>query len=169
MTILQAMVGEPQRFPEEEAVNITNFINHEGLYYQYLGTVKTSNSDWKLINYLDLGQYTTKYLTLSKLYNSTSQLCAELRQKLESNDSIYIRQLFSQATLPYLYKIEINHQNILSPIGQSVNTNDGFRRGLRNAISRLASVLYGNIENIDMEFIFSKIARLTYTNKNNLT
>jgi len=168
MTILQVMVGEPQKFPLEEAVNITNFNSHEGLYYHYVGTMKTSNSEWKLINYLDLDNYSTKYLTLSKLYHSTSQLCGEIRQKLESNDSIYICQLFSQATLPYLYEIEINHQNILSTIGQSVNTNDRFRRGLRNAISRLASVLYGNIENIDMEFIFSKIKQLTQTNKNNL-
>jgi len=112
MTILQMIVEELQKFPSKEAVNITNFINHEGLYYQYLGTMKTYNSDWKLINYLDLGQYTTKYLTLSKLYNSTSQLCAEIRQKLESNDSIYICQLFSQTTLPYLNEIEINNQNI---------------------------------------------------------
>ena len=168
MTFLQTLVGEPQKFPVEEAANITSFDNHKGLYYQYLGTMKTSNSEWKLINYLDLDQYSTKYLTLSKLYNSTSQLCAEIRQKLESNDSIYICQLFSQATLPYLYEIEINHRNILSSIGQSVNTNDRIRRGLRNAISRLASVLYGNIENMDMEFIFSKIAQLAYTNKNNL-
>lgn len=158
MTILQVMVGEPQKFPLEEAVNITNFNSHEGLYYQYVGTMKTSNSEWKLINYLDLDNYS------SELYHSTSQLCGEIRQKLESNDSIYICQLFSQATLPYLYEIEINHQNILSTIGQSVDTNDRFRRGLRNAISRLASVLYGNIENIDMEFIFSKIKQLTQTN-----
>jgi hypothetical protein len=117
MTFLQTLVGEPQKFPVEEAANITSFDNHKGLYYQYLGTMKTSNSEWKLINYLDLDQYSTKYLTLSKLYNSTSQLCAEIRQKLESNDSIYICQLFSQATLPYLYEIEINHRNILSSIG----------------------------------------------------
>ena len=167
MTILQVMVGEPQPFQLEEAVNITNFDSHEGLYYQYVGTMKTSNSEWKLINSLDLDNY-SKYITLSELYHSTSQLCGEIRQKLESNDSIYICQLFSQATLPYLYEIEINHQNILSTIGQSVNTNDRFRRGLRNAISRLVSVLYGNIENIDMEFIFSKIKQLTQTNKNNL-
>ena len=115
-----------------------------------------------------MDQYSTKYLTLSKHYNSTSQLCAEIRQKLESNDSIYICQLFSQATLPYLYEIEVNHQNILSSIGQSVHTNDRIRHGLRNAISRLASVLYGIAENIDMGFIFSKIAQLTNTNKNNV-
>ena len=168
MTTLQMMVGEPQKIPLDEAVNITKFDSHEGLYYQYVGTMKTSNSDWKLINYLDLDNYSTKYLTLSKLYYGTSQLCGELRQKLENNDTLYICHLFSQATLPYLYEIETNHQNILSTLGQSVDTNDRFRRGLRNAISRLASVLYGNIENIDMEFIFSKIASLTHTNKNNL-
>jgi len=113
-------------------------------------------------------QMCLKCLTLSKLYYSTTQLCGEIRQKLDSNDTIYICQLFSQATLPYLYEIEINHQNILSTIGHSLNTNNRFRRGLINALSRLASIHYGNIENIHMEFIFSKIAQLTHTNKNNL-
>jgi len=124
LIILQMMVGEPQKIPLDEAVNITKFDSHESLYYQYVGTMKTSNSDWKLINYLDLDNYSTKYLTLSKLYYGTSQLCGELRQKLENNDTLYICQLFSQATLPHLYEIETNHQNILSTLGQSVDTND---------------------------------------------
>lgn len=165
VSVLQIIAVESQKLPPTEAANITDFNNHEGLYYQYLGTMKYSNSDYKLVNYLDLDQYSAKYLMLSELYNSTSHLCTDMRQKLEGNDSTFICHQFSQATLPYLYEIEVNHQNILSSIGQSVNSNDRFRRGLGSAVSRLASVLYGSAENIDMGLIFSKIAQLTKSNQ----
>lgn len=72
------------------------------------------------------------------------------------------------ATLSYLYEIEINHQNILSAIEQSVNFKDIIRRGLNNAVSRLANVLYGSAEHIDIGFIFKKIPQFTKNNINNI-
>lgn len=169
MTItLQTMNGKSQNLPPIDVVNITNFQNQQGFYYHHLGKLRTSYSDWKLINFIDLSQYTTKYLTLLRFYNSTSRLSGELRQKLESTDVTHSCRQFAQTTMPYLYEIEVNHQDILSSIGQNSNTNDRTRRGFRNAVSRLASVLYGSLENIDIGFIFSKIVQLTHNNMNNV-
>ena len=161
------MNGKSQNLPPVDVVNITNFQNQQGFYYHQLGKLKTSYADWQLISYIDLDQYTTKYLALLGFYNNTSQLCSELRQKLENTDVTYNCRQFAQATIPYLYEIEVNHQDILSSIGHNHNTNDRIRRGLRNAVSRLANVLYGSLENIDIGFVFSKIVQLTQNNRNN--
>ncbi|XP_060869726.1 uncharacterized protein LOC132944420 [Metopolophium dirhodum] len=113
---------ECQNFPPADVAAITNFNNTEGLYNKFLGKLKVTDSDWKLVNFLNLEYYTTRYLALSRFYNTTSQLCSEIR----NNDQSKSRT----------------------------------RRGLSNAVSRVANVLIGYAENIDFGFIFNKITQL---------
>lgn len=165
---LQSQTTESQNLPPTDVVKITHLNHTEGLYYKFLDKVKITNSDWKLINYLDLSEYTTQYLTLSRLYNTTSQLCGELRQKINNAETTHSCQLFAQATIPHLHEIDQNHQNILSTIGSNYGNKNRNRRGLRNAISRVANVLYGSIENIDFTSIFNKITQLAKSRLDNM-
>lgn len=165
---LQSKTTESQNLPPTELVKITHFNNTEGLYYKFLDKVKITTSDWKLINYLDLSEYTAKYLTLSRLYNTTSLLCSELRQKINNSETTHSCQLFAQATIPHLHEIDRNHQNILSTIGNNVESKIRNRRGLRNAISRAANILYGSTANIDFTSIFNKIAQLAKSQLDNM-
>jgi len=130
--------------------------------------VRVTTSDWKLISYLDLSEYTTKYLTLSRLYNTTSQLCGELRQKIKNAETTHGCQQFAQATIPHLHEIELNHQNILDTIGNNEWNRIRNRRGLTSAVSRFANVLYGSTQNIDFTSIFNKVVQLAKNRLNNM-
>lgn len=165
---LKSETTECQNLPPTDVVKITHFNHTEGLYYKFLDKVKVTTSDWKLINYLDLSEYTTKYLTLSRLYNTTSQLCSELRQKINDSETTHSCQLFAQATIPHLHEIDQNHQSILSTIGSNDENKIRNRRGLRNAISRFANILYGSTENIDFTSIFNKITQLAKSRLDNM-
>uniref|UniRef100_A0A2S2QVD2 Envelope fusion protein n=1 Tax=Sipha flava TaxID=143950 RepID=A0A2S2QVD2_9HEMI len=165
---LQIRNMECQNLPPTDLVKITYFNNTEGLYYKFLDKVKVTNSDWKLINYLDLSDYTTKYLTLFNLYNETFQLCSELRKKINNPESTYSCQQFAQATIPHLHEIDQNHQSILSTIGSNDRIKNRNRRGLSNAVSRLANVLFGSVDNIDFISIFNKITQLAKSRLDNI-
>jgi len=77
-------------------------------------------------------------------------------------------QLFAQATISHLHEIDNNHQNILSTIGSNAENKIRNRRGLRNAISRVANILYGSTANIDFTSIFNKITQLAKSRLDNM-
>jgi len=128
--LIQTRMTKCQSLPPTDVAKITYFNNTEGLYYKFLGKLKVTDSDWKLINFLNLEHYTTKYMALFKLYNSTSQLCGEFRQKIENPENKHSCQQFAQSTIPYFHEIEQNHQNILSTIGNNDQPKNRNRRGL---------------------------------------
>lgn len=166
--LIPICITKGQKLPPADVAKITYFNNYEGLYYKSLGNMKITNLDWKLISFLDLEQYTTEYLTLLKLYNRTSLLCTEGRQKSANPDTTHICHKFAQATLPYLNEIETNHQNILYSIGQQEESRNRTRRGLTKAFSRTMNTLYGSLENIDFGFIFNQIRQLIKNKENDV-
>lgn len=151
---------ECQNFPPS-AAKVTYFNHTNGLYQKFLDKMKITDSDWKLKFFLDLEYYTTRYLTLSNLYNNTSQICTELQQKIENPETTHGCQQFTHSTIPYLHEIDKNHQNLLSTIGKNDHFKYRNRRELGNTVSRLINVQYGCIENIDFVSIFNKITQLT--------
>jgi hypothetical protein len=157
--LLQTKRSECQHFPPADVAAITHFKNTEGLYYKFLAKLKVTGSDLKLINFLNLESYTTRYVALSRFYNTTSQLCSEIRQKIENPENTQSCRQFAQATA-YLHEIDQNYQNILSTIGDNDQSKSRTRRRLSNAVSRVANVLFSNAENIDFGFIFNKITQL---------
>lgn len=102
------------------------------------------------------------------MHNTTSQLCSELRQKINDSETTHTCQLFTQVTIPHLHEIDRNHQNILSTIGINDENKIINRRGLRNAISRFANIPYGSTENIDFTSIFNKITQLAKSRLDNM-
>lgn len=66
-----------------------------------------------------------------------------------------IRQRFAQATLPYLYEIDLNQENIITSIGNNTNPTNRIRCEHRKTISRLAND--GIHMEYDIKFIFNKI------------
>jgi len=161
LIITQLHKSNSQNLPPESVAKITYFNNTEGLYYKFLGKMKVTNSEWKLIHFLDLEYYTTRYSTLSELYNTTTEMCRLIQQKAENPETTNNCQQFTHSTIPYFQEIDQNHKNILSTIGNNNQLKSRKRRGLRNAVSRLINVLYGSAENIDFTSIFNKIVQLT--------
>lgn len=155
------------QYPQEPLANVTMYQNYEGIYFKFLGNLKTSNTGWNLVTYVDLNKYALRYTELESLYNNTADICSTIIQNFENTDNYHTCQLFAQATLPYLYEIQTNHQTILSSIGPKITTVDRIRRGFGNTFKRLANVLYGISSNLDYELIFSKIIDFTSNKQTN--
>lgn len=156
------------QYPQEPLANVILYQNYEGIYFNFLGNVKTSHAGWNLVTYVDLSKYVLRYTELESLYNNTADICSTIIQNFENTDNSHTCQLFAQATLPYLYEIQTNHQTILSSIGPKIITVDRIRRGFGNTFKRLANVLYGISSNLDYELIFSKIIDFTSNKQTNI-
>lgn len=145
--------------------NVTKFTQHKGIYYEFQNKAKISHTDWDLVAYTDLTTYSSKYLALKECYDSTANVCSQLINNHGSTSIPHGCQQFSQATLPYLYEIENNHNSILASIEEA--TNDRHRRGIERALSRLANVLYGSLSNLDFDLIIKKVVELKQNKQKN--
>lgn len=155
-----------------EAFKVEPFSNHQGIYYKSHGSVKMTQLSWDLIAYVDLAVYTSKYQLIMTQYNSTSQICEKMIQnfgsvEIENTCQQFLKE-FSQATLPYLYEIEVNHRNIMATIGSHSIEEKRVSRGLGRTFRRLASVLYGVSSKIDIQSIFDKILSLAKSRVDNI-
>ncbi|KAL5241524.1 hypothetical protein ACI65C_008934 [Semiaphis heraclei] len=121
----------PIIFAQYPLENVTMYQNYEGIYFKFLGN------------------YVLRYTELKSLYNDTADICSMITQNYENSDNSHTCQHFAQATLPYLFEIQTNHQAILSSIGPKIATVDRIRRGFGNTFKRLANVLYGISSNLD--------------------
>lgn len=148
--------------------DIVQFDSPQGLYYQYVGYVRTSHSNWDLVTYIDLDMYSAKYATLANYYNATASVCGDLSKKMENSDVLHSCKQFAQATLPYVYEIESNHRNIFLSIGQEMEQEIRTRRGLGKTIGRLANVLYGTAMNLDIESIIKSVVTLVQSKRQNI-
>jgi len=124
--------------------------------------------DWDLIAYTDLTLYSSRYEILRELYDATANICQKLSEDFKKTEVPLLCRQFVQATIPYLYEIENNHNNILESIGEISDTNVRPRRGIEKAVSRMANVLYGSFANLDVEFIVKKIVELTKNKQNEI-
>lgn len=122
--------------------------------------------DWDLIAYTDLTMYSSRYETLREFYDDTATTSQELSKNFENTELPLLCRQFAQSTIPYLYEIENNHNNILKSIGEISDTNVRTGRGIGRAVSRMANVLYGSFANLDVEFIVKKIVELTKSKQN---
>lgn len=124
--------------------------------------------DWDLIAYTDLTMNSSRYEVLREAYDATANTCKELSENLKKTEFPLVCQQFAQATIPYLYEIENNHNNILESIGEISDTNLRTRRGIGRTVSKIAKVLYGSLTNLDVEFIGQKILELTKNKQNEI-
>jgi len=52
------------QYPQEPLANVTMFQNYEGIYFKFLGNVRTSNAGWDLVTYIDFNKYVLRYAEL---------------------------------------------------------------------------------------------------------
>jgi len=106
-----------------------------------------------LVAYTDLTSFSSKCTTLREFCDATANICTQLSERFAKTDLPYGCKQFAQATIPYLFEIVNNHNNILAPIGEQTTLNERYRRGIEKAVSRLTNVLYGSFLNLDINFI----------------
>ncbi|XP_050431523.1 uncharacterized protein LOC126840081 [Adelges cooleyi] len=131
------------------------------MYYEYQSKSRLSNFDWSLITFVDLSSYESKFQMLSSWYNETTQVCSNLKQKLSMSEFSQACQQFEQATLPYLFEIEANHDSIW--LGLGLNTSGTHKRVRKNIITKGAEILFGSNPLFNTESIFQKIIEFVKT------
>jgi len=153
--------------------NITTFPNNQGLYFEHRGPVRMSHFNWDLIAYVDLAEPDYKYQAIMSQYKAMAKICEQMTQRVGnaelSNACEQFVQLFTRATLPYLYEIENRHRNMLLSIGDEDAETTRVRRGLARTVKQMANVLYGIYSNIDTDFILNKIVALSPSRSQNIT
>ncbi|XP_026819373.1 uncharacterized protein LOC113558051 [Rhopalosiphum maidis] len=121
--------------------------------------------------FLGLSGY--KYQDIMSLYEATAKICGQMTERFGSteisNACEQFVQVFSRATLPYLYEIETSHRNMLLSIGDKYTGEARIRRGLVHTVQRMVKVLYGMYSNIDTDFIFKQIIALSLSRNQNIT
>ena len=169
-------LGYKAEHPPESSIkayNITSFPNHQGLYFEHHGTVKVSHFNWDLVAYVDLADPGYKYQAIMSQYETTTKICEQMIERFGSTEISsaceQFIQLFTRATLPYLYEIEASHRNMLLSIGDKDTENARVRRGVVHTVQRALRVLYGMYANIDTEFLFNKIIALSQSKNQNIT
>lgn len=93
-------------------------------------------------------------------YNATVNICQELQQNHDKTDIPQNCCHFSQATAPYLYEIESNHENIMSAIGYQTPQDRRSRRSFGKMLGQAVNILYGIATNVDVNLVFNKILSL---------
>lgn len=66
------------QYSREPLANVTTYQNYEGIYFQFLGNVRSSNAGWNLVTYIDLDKYALRYTELESLYKNTAEICSEI-------------------------------------------------------------------------------------------
>lgn len=143
----------------ENLVDNVNLENHTGIYYEFQDKIKLSNSEWSLVTFVDLLPYKSKFSALMAWYNETTHICDNIKQKLSITEFTQACQQFDQSTLPYLFEIEANHDNIWLNLGH--NTEESEERNKRSIVSKSIKILFGHNSIINVESIFQKIIDYT--------
>lgn len=103
-----------------------------------------------------------KYQILRKFHDQTGDVCIQLKKK---EDSILTSACtdFIQSTYPFMQEIESNFNSVIRILGAYHRTSEHpnrQRRGLINAVGRLANILFGVCSDQDAEYFYKNIEDL---------
>ncbi|XP_050528099.1 uncharacterized protein LOC126898201 [Daktulosphaira vitifoliae] len=144
-------------------INITEFNQTSGLYYESYGPLRISQSTWQLISYLDLKNYQQRHSLILGYYNQTVRHCRDASENSKDIKIATVCTQFVQITLPYLNEIEFNHITLSSMLNLKGNSSSLYsrqKRGLANFVGRIANVLFGVCSDQDAEYFYNKISEL---------
>ncbi|KAL4092466.1 hypothetical protein QTP88_026967 [Uroleucon formosanum] len=164
---------EQQLEAVNNVINVTPFLDHQGLYYEYHDSVKLSHINWDLVAFIDLSTSGVQYSVIRSQYEATVKVREQMTERFGSVEILdtckQFVQVFRRATLPYLYEIESSNRNMQLTLGEHNIEKGRVRRGLINAVQKMTNVLYGIYSKIDVEFIFNKILELNQNREQSIT
>lgn len=124
-----------------------------------MGQMYLTNSNWRLLTYVNISNYNEKYLQIHEIVQQIEQSCQlvkELEIETTDNPCIY----YSHQSVNFLSEINNNRNNVLKVIEQPTTNVLRVRRGLINLIGRTANVLFGTCDDQDAEYFYKKIREL---------
>lgn len=147
---------------QNRSFQVTSLQNSSGLYFEAMGPLRISYTNWDFITYVNLTTYYIKYQILQKFHDQTGDVCIQLKKR---EDSILTSACtdFIQSTFPFMQEIESNINSVTRILGSDHRTSEHLNRrprGLINAVGRLANILFGVCSDQDAEFFYKNIEDL---------
>jgi hypothetical protein len=143
---------------------LTQFTNNviqqpSGIYFQSIGQMYLTNSNWRLLTYVNISNYNEKYLQIHEIVQQIEQSCQLGKDlEIEASDNPCIH--YNQQSMNFLNEINNNRNNVIRIIEQPSTNVLRFRRSLINLIGRTANVLFGTCDDQDAEYFYKKIREL---------
>ncbi|XP_060873948.1 uncharacterized protein LOC132947709 [Metopolophium dirhodum] len=113
---------------------VTSFQNSSGLYFEAMGPLRISYTNWDFITYVNLTTYYMKYQILQKFHYQTGDVCIQLKKR---EDSILTSACtdFIQSTFPFMQEIESNFNSVIRILGSNHRTSEHPNRQPRGLIN----------------------------------
>jgi len=91
------------------------------MYHEFREYIKLTNTEWNLITFVDLSNFSSKFQLLRLTYKVTAEICNELQYKVNVTQFWYLCKQFDQSVNTYLFEIEANLDNIWTTIGKDTS------------------------------------------------
>lgn len=130
-----------------------------GLLYQFLGTVQSIDAEFKLVTYINISAFDRTYESIEARYASLDTFCEQYTARFPLSSVYSNCDWLKASTQTLFHEIDQIRQGILQAL-QIEPANNRRKRGLINAIGRLAKVLFGTCSDEDANFIYSKITEM---------
>ncbi|VVC31266.1 Envelope fusion protein-like, partial [Cinara cedri] len=138
--------------------NITPIYNPSGIYFHSINNLRVDNSFWRFLTYVNITNYNEKYGKIVNMIKQIGESC-KLSQSLEVTSFQRTCGQYKHQTNSFLTEINNNIEHIMRII-ESPKDNHREKRGLINAVGRLANVLFGVCDDADAEYFYDRIKDL---------
>ncbi|KAF0746819.1 Uncharacterized protein FWK35_00019772 [Aphis craccivora] len=112
----------------ERLISLNTFPNPTGMYYEFREYIKLTHTEWNLITFVDLSNYSSKFQSLRSTYKATAEVCTQLQYKVNATEFWYPCKQFDKSINTYLFEIEANLDSIWTTIGQDSSVEGRVRR-----------------------------------------
>lgn len=138
---------------------INKFQQPAGIYFQTIGNLGLSNTQWQLITYINITNYENKYNQVVSIVERVENSC-KLGEKLEIQNIEHRCNQYRQQAKELLTEIKNDNEHILKVIERPKIDNYRRKRGLINLVGRTANVLFGVCDDADSDYFYKKIKEL---------
>lgn len=138
--------------------NVSTIPHESGIYFENRGPLRLTNSDWKLLIYVNLDNYNIRYIETINFYNKTAKICETLRKENpETFNTTCGNFVLTSASL--LQEISRKRSNMLQSIDiEEINKRE--KRGLINLVGHMQKTLFGTLDDEDGEMYNTQIREL---------
>lgn len=141
--------------------------NNVGLYYNHLGRIKLSNSQYTLLTHINLTIAERRYDQLFRFYTKSLNMCANKPTQIPHNDNEYFCHQSLQTIQSRISVIKDKIETLKYMINnESIKGKTITKRGLFDSTAYILRWLFGTPSIEDVEFYKKTIDSTTFENRN---
>lgn len=130
-----------------------------GFYFQTIGKLELSNTQWQLLTYINITNYEAKYDQIGDIIKRVEKSC-QLGHQLEIQGIQHTCNQYRHQASIFLTEINNNKEHIIKVIERPTVNNNRKKRGIINLVGRAANVLFGFCDDADSNYFYNKIKEL---------